>query len=254
MIQVQDPVRGTGKWPGHADVKFAEYAVLPLGEPGGPAFLFPVRRAAGDFKGERDRVPADVKITGMASGGSKSLQKTFHHIKAGEGDGNVHGQVSGFMIDSHTETGQPPVALSYGKQMGPAAVQFHGDRQHLTVRNALKKGGIVFLRGEDPVGLIDTNLPAGVDSILSFPKFDQPGPALVIKIDGLAVKDHVKMDGRSVVEGTVSEFSLPGIHPGSHNILVRKIGVSEGTDKFIQKTDLLTAVHAADLPDDLTSS
>ena len=98
--------------------------------------------------------------------------------------------------------------------------------------------------------MVDTDFTAGIDAVLSLPEFDQPCPALIIKIDRLTVKHHIKMYSRSVKQSAISEFPLPGVLCGGDDVLLRQIGKTEGTEQFIERTYLLTKIHTADFFDD----
>lgn len=73
----------------------------------------------------------------------------------------------------------------------------HGE--HLLVGYGVIMGIFPLRGGEEGIGSVDTHLAACIDPLLSFPEFDQPGFALVVKIDGLVVEDHLKK-GRCVVK------------------------------------------------------
>lgn len=124
----------------------------------------------------------------------------------------------------------------------------------MTVRDTVKESGVIVIGGNQPVSLIDTDFSAGVDTVLSFPQFNEPGSVLMIKIDGFAVKDHLKMDGSPVVERAISEFPLPGIGSGGHHVLILQVRISEGFHEFIQQADFPAHVHMADFSDTAASS
>ena len=117
------------------------------------------------------------------------------------------------------ECGQPPMSL--GKK-GKAIIvlkKHSGHLEHFPVVHSLEQRLLPCVFGQNMVSMIETNLAAGIDTVLSFPEFQEPCPALVIEIHRETVKDHSKVRGDFVIEAAVAHFSLPGVDSGGEDIL-----------------------------------
>lgn len=98
--------------------------------------------------------------------------------------------------------------------------------------------------------MIDTDLTACINAILTFPELDHPCLALIIKINRLTVEDHIKICRRLIKEPAVSKLPLPGICGGSDDILPLTIRKAERTEQIIQEIYFFTKFHATDFADD----
>ena len=87
--------------------------------------------------------------------------------------------------------------------------------------------------GNKRIRLIDSDLSACIDAVLSLPEFDQLGTALIIEVNRLAVEDHACQRRTIVVEPAIAKVPLPGIVQGSEDILGQEIFEPEGADQFI---------------------
>jgi hypothetical protein len=77
--------------------------------------------------------------------------------------------------------------------------------------------------GNQGIGSVDTDLGAGVDTVLSFPQFDHPGAAFVIKINRFTVEYHVESGSALIISFAITKFPLPGIHMRGEDILGQKV-------------------------------
>ncbi len=123
--------------------------------------------------------------------------------------------------------------------------------EHFSFVRAGKPGGLVFAFGNHGICVVDANFRSGVDAVLSFPKFDQPGFVLIIEVDRQGVEDHPETGRQIVVKPGVASLFLGRIHCGRKETVVTVEIITEGGGQFIQKGALGAAVHGIDLADDL---
>ena len=136
-------------------------------------------------------------------------------------------------------------------------VVFHkikGEPQHILIFSAPEKDVIFFLILKNPVCIINADFTAGIDAVLTFPKLNQPGLSLIVKIYRKAVKDHVETKGCLVIEGAIPESSLPGVYPGGEEILGRNVRIAERSNELIQQISFFEHAHGTDLFDDSFSA
>lgn len=122
-----------------------------------------------------------------------------------------------------------------------------GNMQSVAVIHCLKMCGVVFFFVQDPVRVVDAHFSAGIDAILAFPEFDEPGASLIVEINRKGVKDHVKTERCLVEQGSVPRLALPGIVEGGYDILFWLINVSKRCKDRIQETAFLFEGEGADL-------
>lgn len=136
-------------------------------------------------------------------------------------------------------------------------VVFHkikGEPQHILIFSAPEKDVIFFLILKNPVCIINADFTAGIDAVLTFPKLNQSGLSLIVKIYRKAVKDHVETKGCLVIEGAIPESSLPGVYPGGEEILGRNVRIAERSNELIQQITFFEHAHGTDLFDDSFSA
>ena len=75
------------------------------------------------------------------------------------------------------------------------------------------------MSGEDTVSFIDADFCSHINAVLSLPELNQPGTAVIVKINRLAVKDDVKVRSTFVVQAAISIVPLPCGQTGSKHIL-----------------------------------
>lgn len=97
----------------------------------------------------------------------------------------------------------------------------------------MKYGLLKAFRRYDSICVVNADFTSDVDAVLPFPEFDHPCPALIVKINGLTMENHMKMRGSPVIEMPVAKSPLRGIQTGGDDITVRMIGKSKGFGKFI---------------------
>ena len=130
----------------------------------------------------------------------------------------------------------------------------HGNRQQLTVVSALKKSLFVFCRGKQSICTVNADFSSGVHSVLSFPEFNQPGLAIVIKVNWFTVENHIKMRGCSVEQRAIAKFSLPGVQGCGDNVLGTAVIKSKRGKQFIQKPYFFAKLHGTDPADNMPLS
>lgn len=97
--------------------------------------------------------------------------------------------------------------------------------------------------------MVNTDFRAGIDAVLSFPKFNQPCAAPIIKIDGEGVEYHLEAGRQIIVEPGVPGLTLGGIHCGGKKAAVTVKIVSEGIYQLVYKRTFGAAVHPFNLAD-----
>lgn len=91
-------------------------------------------------------------------------------------------------------------------------VQLQRTGQHFILSGCLKKCRAIFRLGQQPVSMIDTDLCTGINTILSLPKFYQPSPVTVIKIDRKGIEYHLETGRHKVVQPCVAGSFLPCVN------------------------------------------
>ena len=94
-----------------------------------------------------------------------------------------------------------------------------------------------------PICTVDTDLSTSADAVLPLPEFNQPGAAVIIKIDRLAVEYHLKPESLLVIEMAVAVILLPCVHAGSKDILGQHVLEAEGNRDLIDALQLFTYGH-----------
>lgn len=84
-------------------------------------------------------------------------------------------------------------------------IHLQGNIRHIIGRYSVEKGGVIVCGRDKGVRAIDTRLASGVDTVLSLPYFNQPGSAVVVKVDDFVVEYHIEISRRAIVEMGVSE-------------------------------------------------
>lgn len=176
---------------------------------------------------------ANAQITGAVSQFMKAAHKAAQHGNSGKGEGNMHIQILWLAEDSHTKACQPSVRLLERKQCLILNVQFHGHGKQIPLGKTVKLCMGILLRRQEPVCAVYSDFSAGINAVLSFPEFDQPCLAVIIKIDRLAVKHHMEMRRCPVIQFPVAEVILPGVFGSDKNIFANIIGKAKGADLFI---------------------
>ena len=126
-----------------------------------------------------------------------------------------------------------------------------GTVQHLVFFRTGEPGGFVVAFRDNGIRVVDANLRAGIDTVLSFPEFNQPGSAPIVEIDGKRIENHLKAGRHIVIEPCVSGLSLGCVHRGGKEPAVTVKIVTEGVYQFVQKGTFGTVIHGSDLTDDL---
>ena len=167
---------------------------------------------------------AEGQFTSVISSLQHPFHKSLRHLPVRTGHRNLHLKFFRSRKFSHIKSGQPPVTVADGKNSPASLRQFHGQWQHLIIGNTLKMSVLPLFGFQQSSGMVNADFTAGVNPVLSLPELNQPGLAQVIKIDRLAVENHMEM-GRAPVKGRViPELPLPGIFPGRQNIHGGQIG------------------------------
>lgn len=188
----------------------------------------------GNGKGKGECQVADHEVALIVSGAKQALLKLGKHIIVRTGNGNVHDQILRFAVISHAKAGEPPMAVFDCKKPAALLVYFKIDGKHLIVGNTVENSLVILVRRQNSICTVDTNFSADINAILPLPQFDPPGVVPVVKIDWFTVKYHIIMGGRLVIESEITEFSLPGIDPGSKDILCGQIKKAQWFGNFIE--------------------
>ena len=137
--------------------------------------------------------------------------KSAKHFLVETGNGNPHLKISRFTVSSHTKTCKPPVSLPDLKQPASLLIQLHLKAEQLTILHTVKMGICILLGCHYGVRTVNSNLSSCVDSILSLPELNPPGPPLIIKVNRFTVKNHIKMGRTLIKERMISKLPLPCI-------------------------------------------
>ena len=105
--------------------------------------------------------------------------------------------------------------------------QKEGDVKHFVPVCAGKPCGFIVCFRDNGIGMIDADFRTGIDAVLSFPKFNQPGSSPVIKINREGVKDHLETGRHIIIEPGVSGLLLRGVHRGGKESAVAVKTVAE---------------------------
>lgn len=114
-----------------------------------------------------------------------------------------------------------------------------------------KASHLIFCLGQQSVGVIDTDLGPGVDTVLPFPEFDQPCFFLIIEVDRESVEDHLEAWRHIVVEPGIAGGLLPRVQSGREETAAAVIDVSEGRCQLFQERTFLAFIHTLNFADDL---
>ena len=105
--------------------------------------------------------------------------------------------------------------------------------QHFAVFGAGKPGGFIFCFRNNTVRVVDADFRTGIDAVLSFPKFNQPCAAPVIKIDGKGVENHLETGRHMIVKPGIPGLSLWGVHCGGKKAAATVKIVAEGIYQLV---------------------
>lgn len=193
----------------------------------------------------------DTDTVFTITGPFETVYEDQKHFPVGEADTCFHGECGRFGEAADQKGGKPPMTSGIADAVIAFIAQEEGTFQHFLFRGTGEPGSFVVLFGDDCVCMVYADLCTGVDAVLAFPEFDQPGPAAVIKVNRKCIKDHLEPGCHIVIEPGVSGLLLPGIYGGREDAAVAVEAVAERIDQFVYKSALGTAVHGVDLADDL---
>lgn len=80
--------------------------------------------------------------------------------------------------------------------------------------------------------MIDADFCSGVDAVLAFPEFNQPGSATIVEVDRQSVEDHLKTWRHIVIEPGVAGGFLPRVNGGGKKAAAAVVCVAEGDCQF----------------------
>ena len=135
---------------------------------------------------------ADTDVVRTITGAHKPFCKSFCHFMMREGNTGPHIQVLGIGKPSYGESGQPPVPSPYVSDSHAFSEKVKGKSDHVFILHALENRIFPFGFRYNSIRVIDSYFSAGIDALLAFPEFYQPGSAIIIKINGKAIKNHMK--------------------------------------------------------------
>lgn len=246
-VQIEHFVERAAERSCHEEVQAAEQEVSPLGEvdfegikAGGGGML-----PAAEGKGYGEAADADVPL-GTARL-QKSADKALHHRIIGKCDGRVESEFVRGGEAPHPKSGQPPVSSCQLENGAVILENFECAQEHFRICDTCEQRPFPAVRLDDPVGAVEPDFAAQIDAVLTLPKFHQPCPAVVVKIDRKRVEDDTEVRGIPVIERLVAKFSLPCVEVGREQILAGQIRESERLDKRIECPAFFFAGHTADV-------
>ena len=64
-------------------------------------------------------------------------------------------------------------------------------------------------KGDDMIGVVDSDFCPGIDAVLPFPELNQPRFAFIVKVDRQRVKNHLKAGRHVIVYPCIARLPLP---------------------------------------------
>lgn len=156
-------------------------------------------------------IAAAAQAGGLNAKLIKRIQKALTYFQIREEQGDMHGKLIGGRKAAGAKGCQPPGFLLNIGKTGGSLYQEKGKRKHFGICYSMKMGFGILLLCKKAVCIVHADLSAGIYAILSLPEFNEPGLALIRKINGQTVKDHVERDCAFVKQGGISNRSLPGV-------------------------------------------
>ena len=198
--------------------------------------------------------PFDADRIFSIAGPRKTIYKGGEHFSVREADIYFQGEGRRSGKAAHQKGGEPPVAPAVADTVISFVAQQEGAVQHFVFFGTGEPGTFVILFRNDTIRMINTDFGTGIDTVLAFPQFNQPGPAAIIKVEGKRIKDHLETRSHIVIEVGVPGLFLPGVCCGREDTAVTVKTVAEGVYQFIHKRTFGTAVHGVDFTDDFFSA
>ena len=254
VVQVQNPVFGAAERSGDPQIKFAEQFVLPLGEMT-PESCEQIISFYGVFAEDKTYGETfDTDSIFPIAGPFKAICKGGEHFSVRETDAYLHGERRRLCKAAGQKGSKPPVPAAVAYAVVSFIAQQERTFQHFVLFRTGEPGAFVVLFRNDRICMIDTNLRTGIDTILAFPDFNQPGSAAIIEIDRKRVKDHLKTGRHIVIKPGVPCLFLPGVCCGREDAAVTMKTIAEWIHQFIYKRTFGTTVHTVDFTDDFLST
>jgi len=129
----------------------------------------------------------------------QGFRGTVHHGSTWKSDGDAHCQVARLGKEARAKAGEPPVSAPHGKKGAALIAKLDADGEHELIRHTVKQRATILLGIYEGIRSIDAHFRTCVQAVLAFPEFNQPRMSLIIKIDWLTVKYHVKAGGSFVI-------------------------------------------------------
>lgn len=232
VVQVQNPIFGREEGPGNPKIQLARNSVSPLGvtaEEACDQVVF-----CGIFaESKADAEAPDRKAVIRTAGPPQAVHESEEHFLVGEADAGLHGEGGRSGKASHEKCCKPPVSLGSADAIGFVLAQPEGAVKHFMIICAGEPGAFIFAFGNNGVGVVYADFRPGIDTVLPFPEFDQPGFALIVEIDGKCVKNHMKTGCHIVVEPGISGLSLRCVQRGGKEPAVTVKTVAEGICQLV---------------------
>ena len=253
-VKIQYAVFRADEGPGDPDEEPAVYPVQKLRkvtmETGKEAVAF--RHGPMEGEGQAEILYGDLlcRISRFA----QAVVEGSEHFLMGKIEGGFQTQVAGTGKDARQKGSEPPVLHGQYNVGAVRLAKMQRAGEHFVFVDGREMCHLVFRLRQQPVGMIDTDLRAGVDAVLAFPEFDQPCSAPVIEVDRKGIEDHLEPGSHIVVEPGIAGGLLPGIQSGGEETAAAVVSIAEGRRQFIQKRTFLTFIHAFDFADDLFSA
>ncbi len=253
VVQVQNPILGTEEGSGNPQIQPAGNSISPLGvkaEEARDQIVF-CRISA---ENKADVETSDRQAVIRTSGPPQAVYESEEHFSVGEADAGLHGEGGRSGKAAHEKSGKPPVSSGSADALGFVLAEPEGAVKHFMVIRAGEPGGFIFVFGNYGVGVVYADFRSGIDTVLPFPEFDQPGSVLIVEIDGKGVKNHVETGCHVVVEPGISRLPLRRVHRGGKEAAVTVKIVAERVCQFVQNGTFGAVVHRVDLTDDSFSA
>lgn len=232
IVEVEDPIFRAEEGSGDPQIQFAEDAVFPLGvtaEKARDQIVFCETFSEVKTGGK----PVDAEAVVRTACPSQPVYESAEHFPVGEADAGFHRKTGGSGKASHKKSSQPPVTSCVTDALVFVSAKTEGAVEHFRFIRAGEPGGFVVAFRNHGICVINANFRSGVDTVLPFPKFDQPGSALIIKVDREGVKDHSETGCQIVVKPGVAGLLLGRIHRGGKEPAVTVEIVTEGVYQLI---------------------
>ena len=156
---------------------------------------------------------ADAKKAARFSGFVETFPERQRHLLLWENQRRGKSEARRFCIHAHPKAGEPPVSGTDFIKRFLCRVQTAADSREFCIRYRFKMRRVIGVRRNHALRMVNSDLSAGVDPVLSLPEFHQPGSSLIIKVHGKCVNHHPGTHRHGIIFRLISLVTLPGIQP-----------------------------------------